>query len=140
MQVQAILYFLLTIMLEFAPYGKPKLAPFKKWWNDLTFSQDEITSSHTLPLLGADGNVSVAISSREDEDVAAERQRVLDGHVSDAVIFLCNLRKVLEENHFLFNAKKMKLQKKRLSANCQFKINRYTLLQGAMVARLLSNH
>lgn len=108
MQVQAILYFLLAIILECAPYGKPKLRVLKKWWQGLT-SPRETADSHTQPLLGA-GNFSIAIPNGEDEDVAAERQRVLDGRVSNAMIYLCNLRKVfLKENPFLL--RKIILQK-----------------------------
>ncbi|XP_078148271.1 ATP-binding cassette A1 isoform X2 [Carex rostrata] len=90
---EAILYFLLAIMLECAPYGKPKLRVLKKWWQGLT-SPRETADSHTQPLLGAGNNFSIAIPNGEDEDVAAERQRVLDGRVSNAMIYLCNLRKV----------------------------------------------
>lgn len=109
MQVQAILYFLLAIILECAPYGKPKLRVLKKWWRGLT-SPRETADSHTQPLLGAGNNFSIAIPNGEDEDVAAERQRVLDGRVSNAMIYLCNLRKVfLKENPFLL--RKIILQK-----------------------------
>lgn len=94
-------------MLEFAPDAKPKLTALKKWWHDLTSLRGETVDSHTQPLLGADSYVSVAIPNGEDEDVAAERQRVLDGHVSNAMIYLCNLRKVpLKENHILSILKK----------------------------------
>ncbi|KAJ4767254.1 ABC transporter A family member 1 [Rhynchospora pubera] len=87
---EAILYFLLAILLEFAPYGKPKLTALKRWWHDLTSHRGETEQ----PLLGESSNVTIAIPSGEDEDVAAERQRVLDGHVGNAMIYLCNLRKV----------------------------------------------
>ena len=89
-------------MLEIAPYGKPKFTVLKKWWLDLTAPRSETAESHRQPLLQAGKIVSLTIPDKEDEDVAAERQRVLDGNARNAMICLCNLRKVLlKENTFL---------------------------------------
>lgn len=81
----------------------------KKWWQGLT-SPRETADSHTQPLLGAGNNVSIAIPNGEDEDVAAERHRVLDGRVSNAMIYLCNLRKVFPKE-YPFLQRKIILQK-----------------------------
>lgn len=74
---------MITILLELFPYEKPILSTFNDWWKHCISATRE-----------RDDSTSVSIID-EDEDVKAERQKILGGYIDNAMLYLCNLRKVL---------------------------------------------
>ncbi|PKU66060.1 ABC transporter A family member 1 [Dendrobium catenatum] len=91
--VEIIVYFLLTISLEYIPHYKIKFTASRVWWYVLHYVKYDTSQSCSEPLLGSFGDSLIFITD-EDEDVTAERQRVLNGVGEDAIICLRNLRKV----------------------------------------------
>lgn len=91
---QSIVFFLLTLALEFLPHHKICFAKFKEWWHKNGSTKHDISQSSTQPLLGSFANEAYSMSD-EDVDVRVERQRILSGSADNAVINLHNLRKVL---------------------------------------------
>ncbi|KAM0948803.1 putative ABC transporter, AAA+ ATPase domain, ABC transporter A [Dioscorea sansibarensis] len=91
--MESIVYFLLTLALEFLPHHKLCFAKFKEWWHKNASTEHDISQSSVQPLLGSFANDAYSISD-EDVDVRVERQRILSGSADNAVINLHNLRKV----------------------------------------------
>lgn len=90
---EAIVYFLITLGLEFLPQQKRNLSRIHEWWKILGKSRRANSFGFSEPLLrSSSGNV--ASEPDEDIDVKAERDRVLSGSTDNAVIHLRNLRKV----------------------------------------------
>lgn len=75
------------------PYEKPRLTTFKDWWHRFASLKNGKTDSHLQPLLGSQDETSVTIDD-EDEDVRAERNKILAGSANNAIIYLHNMRKV----------------------------------------------
>ncbi|XP_020114345.1 ABC transporter A family member 1 isoform X2 [Ananas comosus] len=90
---ESIIYFLITIGLELMPYEKPRLTTFKDWWHHFASLKNGKTDSHLQPLLGSQDETHVTIAD-EDEDVRAERNKILAGSANNAIIYLHNMRKV----------------------------------------------
>lgn len=91
--LQSICYFLLALGLELLPFNKLTLATLKEWWKSIK-SIHPGTSSYLEPLLTSSAE-AVTLDLDEDTDVKTERTRVLSGSIDNAIIYLCNLRKVL---------------------------------------------
>ncbi|XP_070027820.1 ABC transporter A family member 1 isoform X2 [Nicotiana sylvestris] len=90
---EAVVFFLLTLGLEFLPQQKRSLYRVNEWWKSLGKSRHAISSGSSEPLLRPPSG-DVASELDEDIDVKAERDRVLSGSTDNAVIHLCNLRKI----------------------------------------------
>ncbi|XP_060186206.1 ABC transporter A family member 1 isoform X3 [Lycium barbarum] len=90
---EAIVYFLLTLGLEFLPQQKRSLSRFHEWWKNLGKSRRTTSFGSSEPLLRASSGDATS-ELDEDVDVKAERDRVLSGSTDNAVIYLRNLRKV----------------------------------------------
>nr|XP_018630849.1 ABC transporter A family member 1 isoform X1 [Nicotiana tomentosiformis] len=90
---EAILFFLLTLGLEFFPQQKRSLYRVHEWWKSLGKSKHATFFGSSEPLLRPPSG-DVASEFDEDIDVKAERDRVLSGSTDNAVIHLCNLRKI----------------------------------------------
>lgn len=84
----------LTIGLEFVPHHKLKFSGIRAWWCHLISGQPGLSKNYFQPLLGSvDESNPIA---DEDVDVKAERHRVVSGYADNAIIYLHNLRKVVE--------------------------------------------
>lgn len=79
---ESITYFMITILLELFPYEKPILSTFNDWWKHCISATTERYDSTSVSIID------------EDEDVKAERQKILGGCIDNAMLYLCNLRKV----------------------------------------------
>ncbi|XP_050384666.1 ABC transporter A family member 1 isoform X4 [Argentina anserina] len=90
--IESICYFLLALGLEILPFNKLTPTTLKEWWKSRK-SIDPDTSSYREPLLTSSAE-SVTVDLDEDTDVKTERSRVLSGAIDNAIIYLCNLRKV----------------------------------------------
>lgn len=90
---EAIVYFLITLGLEFLPQQKRNLSKIHEWWKSLGKSRRANSFGFSEPLLRPSSG-DVASELDEDIDVKAERDRVLSGSTDNAVIHLRNLRKV----------------------------------------------
>ncbi|XP_019232032.1 PREDICTED: ABC transporter A family member 1 [Nicotiana attenuata] len=90
---EAVVFFLLTLGLEFLPQQKRSLYRVHEWWKSLGKSRHAISFGSSEPLLRPPSG-DVASELDEDIDVKAERDRVLSGSTDNAVIHLCNLRKI----------------------------------------------
>ncbi|XP_027188413.1 ABC transporter A family member 1 isoform X3 [Cicer arietinum] len=91
--VESLIYFLLTLGLEFFPSLKLTSFMIKKWWGKINIFPNNI--SYLEPLLEPSPETFV---TDEDVDVKTERNRVLSGSVDNAIIYLRNLRKVYSED------------------------------------------
>lgn len=91
--VEIVLYFLITISLEYIPHYKIKLTTSTVLRHLLRYVKYDTAQSYSEPLLGSFGDSSMSITD-EDVDVKAERQRILSGLGDNAIICLRNLRKV----------------------------------------------
>ncbi|XP_031098016.1 ABC transporter A family member 1 [Ipomoea triloba] len=89
---EAIVYFLLTIGLEYLPHQRMNLSRAYEWWKGLKNSVYATSSSSSEPLLQSSEDGTLELD--EDIDVKTERNRVLSGSTDNAIICLCNLRKV----------------------------------------------
>ncbi|KAF7819038.1 ABC transporter A family member 1 isoform X1 [Senna tora] len=91
--VESFSYFLLTLMIEAFP--SLKLTPFmiKRWWGNII---PRNTPSYLENLLESSSETG-GLDLVEDVDVKTERNRVLSGSLDNAIIYLCNLRKVYPE-------------------------------------------
>ncbi|CAI9099895.1 OLC1v1036780C1 [Oldenlandia corymbosa var. corymbosa] len=87
---EAVIYFLLTLVLEILPPNKMTLRTAYEWMRFKLSCPTSDSLSQTL-LEPAFGDV---IEFDEDSDVLAERNRVLSGSTDNAIIYLRNLRKV----------------------------------------------
>ncbi|KAK8955097.1 ABC transporter A family member 1 [Platanthera zijinensis] len=91
--VEIVVYFVLTLSLEFTLHHKIKLTISRVWWNLFRHVKYDMSQSYSEPLLGSFGESSMFMTD-EDADVTAERQRILNGLGDNAIICLQNLRKV----------------------------------------------
>lgn len=91
---QSIIYFLLTIGLELLPFRKFTSVTIKQCWKNVRNLQHSTLSGDLEPLIKSPSE-TVSLNFDEDVDVQTERNRVLEGCVDNAVIYLRNLRKVL---------------------------------------------
>ncbi|XP_052174030.1 ABC transporter A family member 1 isoform X3 [Diospyros lotus] len=89
---EAIVYYLLTLGLELVPPHKITSVSIDQWKNIKKFFQ-RTSSSYMEPLLESSTKY-VALDLDDDVDVQEERNRVLSGSADNAIIYLCNLRKV----------------------------------------------
>ncbi|CAH9079387.1 unnamed protein product [Cuscuta epithymum] len=89
---EAIIYFIVTLGLEYFSHQRMTLSIFYEWWKGFTISACASSSSSSEPLLQS--SVDVTPELNEDIDVKTERVRVLSGLTDNAIICLCNLRKV----------------------------------------------
>ncbi|KAJ3669241.1 hypothetical protein LUZ60_011191 [Juncus effusus] len=92
--IEAVLFFLLTLILELFPLKKPNFKLLKQGLLNLTASRSSKSKEYTEPLLASTTGASIDVETGEDEDVKTERQKILNGHVDNSMIFLRNLRKV----------------------------------------------
>ncbi|KAL6133968.1 hypothetical protein ACLB2K_066201 [Fragaria x ananassa] len=90
--IESLCYFLLALGLEIFPFNKLTLATLKEWWKSIKIIHPG-TSSYREPLLTSSAE-SITLDLDEDTDVKTERTRVLSGSIDNAIIYLCNLRKV----------------------------------------------
>ncbi|CAN0878408.1 ABC transporter A family member 1 [Linum grandiflorum] len=92
--LESIAYFLLTLGLEVFPFHKLSLLSIGHWWKKIRY-QHHKSSSYLEPLLQSPQDSGRDfLELDEDIDVKTERERVLSGSVDDAILYLCNLRKV----------------------------------------------
>uniref|UniRef100_A0A1D1XQT2 ABC transporter A family member 1 n=1 Tax=Anthurium amnicola TaxID=1678845 RepID=A0A1D1XQT2_9ARAE len=90
--IESVVYFLLTIGLEFTPSCGLNSAKIKEWWQNFQRNYHSISQTLREPLV--DLSQSRIFIAGEDVDVQAERERVLSGFADNAIIYLRNLRKV----------------------------------------------
>ncbi|CAN1829239.1 ABC transporter A family member 1 [Linum perenne] len=92
--VESIAYFLLTLGLELLPFHKLSLVSVGHFWKRIR-SQYNKSSSNREPLLKSPSDYARDSQDLdEDIDVKTERERVLSGSIDNAILYLCNLRKV----------------------------------------------
>ncbi|CAN1288577.1 ABC transporter A family member 1 [Linum perenne] len=92
--VESIAYFLLTLGLELLPFHKLSLVSVRHFWKRIR-SQYNKSSSNREPLLKSPSDSARDSQDLdEDIDVKTERERVLSGSIDNAILYLCNLRKV----------------------------------------------
>ncbi|CAL1377626.1 unnamed protein product [Linum trigynum] len=93
--VESFAYFLLALGLEFLPIHKFRLVTMEHFWRRIRQSQYDESSTYLEPLLKSPSySATGALELEEDIDVKTERERVLSGSIDNAIINLCNLRKV----------------------------------------------
>lgn len=90
--LESIIYFCLTIGIEFLPFHKLNFNSIKEWFS-VHQRQYIASNSYSEPLLSSPSG-GLPTEGDEDVDVHAERQRVLSGSADNAIIYLRNLRKV----------------------------------------------
>ncbi|GMH18706.1 hypothetical protein Nepgr_020547 [Nepenthes gracilis] len=91
--VESILYFILTLGIEFLLSLKLSPVAVRHFWRNFCNIRLKTTSNILEPLLVAYSD-EVALDFDEDVDVKEERNRVLSGATDNAIIYLHNLRKV----------------------------------------------
>lgn len=89
---EAIIYFLLTLVLEVLHSHKINLSKLWNWWKSVKMLPRS-SGRCSEPLL-VPSSRELAVEVDEDIDVQAERNRVLSGSTDDAIVYLQNLRKV----------------------------------------------
>lgn len=91
---QGIIYFLLTLGLEFFPPHKLNVFALKDFLRRFRRTSQTFPDAYSEPFLRS-STESAAIDLDEDIDVQTERKKVLSGSIDRAIIYLRNLRKVL---------------------------------------------
>ncbi|KAL6987169.1 Phospholipid-transporting ATPase abca1 [Sarracenia purpurea var. burkii] len=90
---EGIIFYLLTLGLELVPPHKITLGTVEECWKSMRKAFQRTSSSYTEPLLESSSKHG-ALELDDDDDVRAERNRVLSGSTDNAIIYLRNLRKV----------------------------------------------
>ncbi|KAG9132657.1 hypothetical protein Leryth_016697, partial [Lithospermum erythrorhizon] len=90
---ESILYFIITLGLEFLPTSNLGMVSSHEWWRRLKTFFRPTSKCYLEPLLESKSG-SGGWELDEDIDVQTERSRVLSGSASNAIISLHNLRKV----------------------------------------------
>ncbi|MFS7977586.1 putative ABC-type sulfate transporter [Helianthus anomalus] len=87
---EGIIYFLITLGLEYFPLHKLSSFDMRDFLERLRRTSPTVSDSYSEPLL----TKNAVIDLEEDIDVQTERNRVLSGSIDKAIIYLRNLRKV----------------------------------------------
>lgn len=91
---QSVIYLLFTIALELLPPQKLNLKMFEGWWSCFQLFRRGFSDGSLDPLLRSSSD-GFASDENEDIDVQAERYRVVSGSAHSSIIYLRNLRKVI---------------------------------------------
>ncbi|KAL8128675.1 hypothetical protein V2J09_017830 [Rumex salicifolius] len=91
--IESLLYFLLTLGLEYFPARKLTSIPVSSFWRSTSAICKKRTGYAFEPLLEP-SSIDMSLDIDEDMDVSTERERVLSGTADNAILYLRNLRKV----------------------------------------------